>query len=893
MPTSTTNYGLIKPGTDDPILIEQLNDNADTIDAALKANADAIESKQDGLTTAQLAAVNSGIDSAKVAQIATNASDISDIQTALDDKVDKVSGKDLSTNDFTTAEKTKLDDLAEIKSIGTGLNLDDNGELTATGGGSGGTTNYNDLSNKPQINGNTLSGNKTSAQLGLASASDIPTVPITAIQKNGTDITPVSGTVNITVPTTAADVSALPDTTKYAAALSLTINSSTFVMTGQLKDQNGDNLGTAQTIDLPLESVVVNGSYNSQTKKVVLTLQNGSTIEFSVADLVAGLQAELSASNKLNPAYINYNSTHRAVSDAEKVAWNGKANTSDIPTPSTAEPLMDGTAAAGTSTDYARADHVHPSDTSKQDALTTAQLAAVNSGITAEKLQADETALADKVDKETGKGLSTNDYTTAEKTKLAGIAEGAEVNVQSNWAQTTTTADDYIKNKPTLGTAAAKNATDTYNATGTDVTTGKAVAAALATLPEPMVFKGSLGTGGTITTLPTASSSNKGYVYKVITAGTYASQSAKVGDTFISDGSAWVLVPSGDEPSGTVTNVAVANGGGLTVSGSPITSSGTITVGHSNSVTAKTSSSLKKFKYDAYGHVTGSSELSTTESNALASGINSTKVEQIETNKNNILTDEAALVGLVDGGAKNLIQVSATSSTTSGIVYTVSNGIITLESGTAANNPSLIGVASTITIPKGTYVLSGCPSGGGDSSYRLDMRIQGTSTVLVVDKGETDEVTLTSDTVCSFFIRLIGNYQVSTPLTFKPMLCTKAAWDISQIYQPYRPSYAELVEANRRKVYANTENNTSYTFSNLYGLNESRFKYALVCGGGTANNPALAMAWFVFIDDSGVVTARKIIGDSPRTLTGSVSGTTLTLTTDATMYGGLRLIWLS
>ena len=33
--------------------------------------------------------------------------------------------------------------------------------------------------------------------------------------------------------------------------------------------------------------------------------------------------------------------------------------------------------------------------------------------------------LANKVDKVTGKGLSTNDYTDAEKTKLAGIAEGA------------------------------------------------------------------------------------------------------------------------------------------------------------------------------------------------------------------------------------------------------------------------------------------------------------------------------------------------------------------------------------------------------------------------------------------------------------------------------------
>lgn len=37
----------------------------------------------------------------------------------------------------------------------------------------------------------------------------------------------------------------------------------------------------------------------------------------------------------------------------------------ETPTPSTAAPAMDGTAAAGTSTDYARADHIHPSDTSR------------------------------------------------------------------------------------------------------------------------------------------------------------------------------------------------------------------------------------------------------------------------------------------------------------------------------------------------------------------------------------------------------------------------------------------------------------------------------------------------------------------------------------------------
>lgn len=41
---------------------------------------------------------------------------------------------------------------------------------------------------------------------------------------------------------------------------------------------------------------------------------------------------------------------------------------------------------------------------------------------------ASKDALNDKVDKVTGKGLSTNDYTTAEKDKLNGIQGGAQVN---------------------------------------------------------------------------------------------------------------------------------------------------------------------------------------------------------------------------------------------------------------------------------------------------------------------------------------------------------------------------------------------------------------------------------------------------------------------------------
>lgn len=50
-------------------------------------------------------------------------------------------------------------------------------------------------------------------------------------------------------------------------------------------------------------------------------------------------------------------------------------------------------------------------------------------------------ALMDKVDKVSGKGLSTNDYTTAEKEKLAGIATGANKTVINNTLTSTSTTE--------------------------------------------------------------------------------------------------------------------------------------------------------------------------------------------------------------------------------------------------------------------------------------------------------------------------------------------------------------------------------------------------------------------------------------------------------------------
>ena len=192
-----------------------------------------------------------------------------------------------------------------------------------------------------------------------------------------------------------------------------------------------------------------------------------------------------------------------------------------------------------------------------------------------------------------------------------GLTSTEQSNARANiGAGTSSFSGSYndLSNKPTLGTAAAKAFTTSVTSGSADLVTSGAVYTAIDNLPEPMIFKGSLGTGGTITELPSATSSNTGYTYKVITAGTYASQAAKVGDTFISEGSAWVLIPSGDEPSGTVTSVTIKATSPIAIdSSSAITTSGTRTLSHANSgVTAGTYQSVT---VNATGHVTAGSAL--------------------------------------------------------------------------------------------------------------------------------------------------------------------------------------------------------------------------------------------------------------------------------------------
>ena len=121
------------------------------------------------------------------------------------------------------------------------------------------------------------------------------------------------------------------------------------------------------------------------------------------------------------------------------------------------------------------------------------------------KVSAVSSALNDKVDKVSGKGLSTNDYTTAEKTKLANIEAGAQVNtitgVKGNSEASYRTGNVNIT-KENIGLGNVDNTSDadkpisTAVQTALDAKQGKLTAGANITIDENNVISSTGGGGG-------------------------------------------------------------------------------------------------------------------------------------------------------------------------------------------------------------------------------------------------------------------------------------------------------------------------------------------------------------------------------------------------------------
>ena len=111
--------------------------------------------------------------------------------------------------------------------------------------------------------------------------------------------------------------------TETGSKIELSINTTNYKLTAILKDKNNATICTSNEIDLPLETMVVNATYDNTTKKIILTLQNGTTVEFSVADLVSGLVSETQLQTILANYYTQTEINNLLANKVDKVAGKG------------------------------------------------------------------------------------------------------------------------------------------------------------------------------------------------------------------------------------------------------------------------------------------------------------------------------------------------------------------------------------------------------------------------------------------------------------------------------------------------------------------------------------------------------------------------------------------
>lgn len=229
---------------------------------------------------------------------------------------------------------------------------------------------------------------------------------IIGIQKNGTDLTVNSSTrkVNITVPTKTSDLT------------------------------NDSNFATTTDLDAKVDKVTGKGlstnDYTTTEKDKLAAIEDGANK--TVVDTALNSTSINPVQNKVINTKINSMQSDIDSKVPSTRTVNGKALSANITLSAsdvgalpdtTVIPSIDGLATE-TYVDNKVAGIV---DSAPATLDTLNELAAAL-GDDPNFATTVATQIGTKVDKVDGKGLSTNDYTTTEKTKLSGIAEGAEVN---------------------------------------------------------------------------------------------------------------------------------------------------------------------------------------------------------------------------------------------------------------------------------------------------------------------------------------------------------------------------------------------------------------------------------------------------------------------------------
>ena len=147
-------------------------------------------------------------------------------------------------------------------------------------------------------------------------------------------------------------------------------------------------------------------------------------------------------------------------------------------------------------------------------------------------------------------------------------------------------------------------------------------------------------------------------------------------------------------------------------------------------------------------------------------------------------------------GAKNLLKITASSQTIKGVTFTVNDDqTVTVNGtndGTGTSAFVIVPNAQAITIPDGNYILSGCPSGGGETlPYDLRWYMYSPSKS-AYDSGNGASVKKSGNGAGSNIAIVVKSGRTADNLVFRPML--RRAEITDSTYVPYAPTNRELYE---------------------------------------------------------------------------------------------------
>lgn len=190
--------------------------------------------------------------------------------------------------------------------------------------------------------------------------------------------------------------------------------------------------------------------------------------------------------------------------------------------------------------------------------------------------------------------------------------------------------------------------------------------------------------------------------------------------------------------------------------------------------------------------------------------------------ESNSAKSASLLKSTVGWTGKNYLRVKKGSGTVSGVNFVINDdGSVSVSGKNTGSGTAWFGLVESIyPISSGSYVLSGCPSGGSNNTYKLSISI-GSDTVQ--DTGSGGSISAASDSdVLSCAIGIGAGYSISGTLTFKPMLRDASITD--DTYEPYHESVEEEIEQiyadngvlgakNLLEVTANTQTLSGVTFT--------------------------------------------------------------------------------